>query len=309
MKRGYGSLFITSNTTLKGTVLRLPKVLLILVVCLLIGGGIGLINCFRFAYTYVYVKFGVYSLERQNHQLNLKLRFLGKLAEQKEKTMHALINFEDKARLKYGMNTISEDVRLAGIGGKPSLEEEILTSMQDPLLKKAGTIQQSIESLIRQTVLQDSTFTRLSAHVLRLNDHWTQRPSIWPAHGKITSGFGYRVHPIFNQTIFHEGLDIANSVWTPVIASASGMVSYAGTQSDYGLIIKINHDGGGFVTCYAHLVQAAVEEGQVVNRGELIGYVGNSGRSTGPHLHYEVHAQGKLDNPLFYILPAESVVD
>jgi murein DD-endopeptidase MepM/ murein hydrolase activator NlpD len=309
MKRGRGSILITSNSALKGRLLHLPRIVPIIAIGVLIGGGIGCINCIRFAFTYAYAKFGVYTLERQNHQLNLKLRFLGKLTEQKEKAMHNLVGFEDKARLKYGMNTISGDVRQAGIGGQPSVEEEVLNSLEDPLMKKAGTIQQNIESLIRQTVLQDSTFTRLSAHVLRQSDRWAQRPSIWPVHGKITSDFGYRFHPFYHYMIFHEGIDIANQVWTPVSTTASGMVSFVGTQTDYGLIVKINHDGGGFVTCYAHLVQSAVEVGQVVNRGELIGYIGNSGRSTGPHLHYEVHENDKTQNPLSYILPTETVID
>jgi murein DD-endopeptidase MepM/ murein hydrolase activator NlpD len=309
MAARHWSFYIVSNTSSKGKLVGFSRIFLVLVICFVIGGCFGLANCIRFMIAYGSAKYSVMNLEKQNYQLNQKLRFFEKLTEQKSRAMKNLIEFEDKTRLKYGVNTISEDIRKAGVGGKPNIEEEILLALEGPLLRNAGQIQQNIESLIRQVDLQDSTFGRLSYFVNRQNDRWAQRPSIWPVRGKITSEYGYRLHPILHYTIFHEGIDIANPVWTPVSATAGGIVSFVGNQNDYGLMVKINHDGGRFVTYFAHLVQSAVEEGQVVNRGELIGYVGNSGRSTGSHLHYEVREEGNAQNPLSYILPTNIVID
>jgi murein DD-endopeptidase MepM/ murein hydrolase activator NlpD len=301
--------YIHSSSSRKGLMVRLPRFVLIVLICVAVGGGLGLLNCIRSLLSYTYAKFSVYTQVRQNQQLTMKLRFLGKLTEQKTKEMRQLAQFEDVARLKYGMAAVSEDVRKAGVGGKPSMEEEILASLEDPLLKSAGKIQQNLEALIRQTIVEDSTFSRLSNHVGRQNERWLQRPSMWPAHGKLTSEYGLRYHPVYGHVIFHEGLDIASKEWTPVFASARGLVTAAGPQHDYGNVVVMNHDGGGYVTRYAHLVQTAVKSGQLVNRGDVIGYVGNTGLSTGPHLHYEVLEMGKHQDPLHYILPTDVIVD
>jgi murein DD-endopeptidase MepM/ murein hydrolase activator NlpD len=110
-------------------------------------------------------------------------------------------------------------------------------------------------------------------------------------------------------TFFHEGLDIANLRWTPIFVTADGIVNFVGYRGNYGTSVMVNHRGSGYTTVYAHLEQSAVVEGQVVKRGELIGYLGNSGRSTGPHLHYEVRKFNRFDNPMKYILPMDYIVD
>ncbi|MBD3319851.1 MAG: peptidoglycan DD-metalloendopeptidase family protein, partial [Chitinivibrionales bacterium] len=104
-------------------------------------------------------------------------------------------------------------------------------------------------------------------------------------------------------------IDIANKIWTPVFATGDGIVSFVGAKRDFGTVIEINHSGSGYETLYAHLHQTAVVEGHPVKRGELIGYLGNSGRSTGPHLHYEVKKMGRNVNPMNFILPVETVVN
>ena len=141
------------------------------------------------------------------------------------------------------------------------------------------------------------------------DDRWAQRPSIWPARGRTTSTFGYRYHPFMRGMVFHEGLDIANKIWTPIFATADGIVYSVAWRGNYGTSIMINHRGSGYITVYAHLRQSAVVEGQVVKRGELIAYLGNSGMSTGPHLHYEVRKFNKHVNPMKHILPMDIIVD
>lgn len=128
-------------------------------------------------------------------------------------------------------------------------------------------------------------------------------PTIAPVVGVITDGFGPRIDPITRQAAFHDGLDISAAYGTPVKAPADGLVVFADREAGYGRVIKINH-GYGFVTVYGHLDRILVKEGQRVKRGDIIGRVGMTGRTTGPHLHYEVWKDGEKQNPLHYILDA-----
>ncbi len=125
-------------------------------------------------------------------------------------------------------------------------------------------------------------------------------PSIWPAQGRITSPFGYRRSPFNRRMEFHGGIDIANSSGTPVMATASGRVVEASYRPGWGRLVIIDH-GYSFRTYYAHLRGYAVSVGDTVTKGEIIAYMGNSGSSTGSHLHYEVHFAGERQDPLEYM--------
>ncbi len=130
-------------------------------------------------------------------------------------------------------------------------------------------------------------------------------PSIWPVEGEMTDGFGGRRDPFGGySTEFHPGQDIRAERGTPVVVAADGEVTFAGWKNGYGQMIEVDH-GGGLATRYAHLSEIDVEVGRKIARGQLIGHVGSTGRSTGPHLHYEVRIDGESVNPLSY-LPAKS---
>jgi murein DD-endopeptidase MepM/ murein hydrolase activator NlpD len=122
-------------------------------------------------------------------------------------------------------------------------------------------------------------------------------PSIWPAHGWLTGTFGGRSDPFSGEPAFHQGLDISTEKGQPVYATADGTVESASYTGDYGNFIVIKH-GFGLVTRYGHLSRFAVKPGASVKRGDVIGYVGATGRATGAHLHYEILANGQLINPL-----------
>ncbi len=126
-------------------------------------------------------------------------------------------------------------------------------------------------------------------------------PSIWPVRGWVTSNFGYRISPFTGKRDFHAGLDIASRQGTPIKATADGVVTFVGRNGGYGKMVTVNH-GHGMVTRYAHLSKYKTKKGQKVKRGHVIGLLGNSGRSTGPHLHYEVLISGTSTNPKHYIL-------
>ncbi len=129
---------------------------------------------------------------------------------------------------------------------------------------------------------------------------------IWPVYGVISSPYGWRIHPIKKVKSFHTGIDIAAPEGAPVFAADSGVVRFAGKNGGYGYFILIDH-GGTYSTAYGHLSKIDVYVGQKVSRGQLIGRVGSTGFSTGPHLHFEVRIRGKHTNPLAYLPPRNSM--
>jgi murein DD-endopeptidase MepM/ murein hydrolase activator NlpD len=131
-------------------------------------------------------------------------------------------------------------------------------------------------------------------------------PSRMPLEGAaLTSGFGMRSHPVLGGRRQHQGIDLAAPTGTPVYATADGIISRADWYSSYGLYISVNH-GASMETRYAHLSRLAVAAGDNVKKGDLIGYVGSTGRSTGPHLHYEVRVEGLAVNPIPYMVESEA---
>ncbi|MCT4564192.1 MAG: M23 family metallopeptidase [Maledivibacter sp.] len=122
-------------------------------------------------------------------------------------------------------------------------------------------------------------------------------PDSWPVIGKITSKFGYRIHPISNRRQFHKGLDIANKSGSNITAAASGIVTYSGWNGGYGKVIIVSH-GYGYKSVYAHNKNNLVNVGDRVKKGQVIAELGSTGRSTGPHVHFEVRYNGKQIDPL-----------
>jgi murein DD-endopeptidase MepM/ murein hydrolase activator NlpD len=167
----------------------------------------------------------------------------------------------------------------------------------------------------------DQTFTMLRNVLGSLESHLTivrrkvekreslmnATPSIWPVHGWLSAGYGMRADPFNGDRDFHPGLDISADKGTPIFATAAGKVELAAPSGDYGNLVVVNH-GYGLVTRYGHLSKFSVWQGRDIKRGDIIGYVGSTGRATGPHLHYEVLANGKLMNPL-QLLVAKSSQD
>jgi murein DD-endopeptidase MepM/ murein hydrolase activator NlpD len=167
----------------------------------------------------------------------------------------------------------------------------------------ASETRTDIDGLIRRANDLSASFTdvtdRLSKNIERLSN----TPSIMPTTGWLSSEFSKaRFHPILHLTRPHEGIDLAAPYGTPVVAPAAGVVERVTVQTGYGNVLEIDH-GNGVETKYAHLSRIDVHVGQHVTRGQPIAAVGNSGLSTGPHLHYEVHVNGKVVDPLTYVLP------
>jgi murein DD-endopeptidase MepM/ murein hydrolase activator NlpD len=147
----------------------------------------------------------------------------------------------------------------------------------------------------------DGTLDQVESRLHEQLQWISSMPAITPARGILTSGFGMRRDPITSGRAFHAGLDIAAAPGAPVYAAADGVVARAGRNGGLGKAVFVSH-GYGLSTRYGHLSKIAVEPGDRVKRGDVIGYVGNTGRSTGYHLHYEVHEDGKAVNPAAYLL-------
>jgi Membrane proteins related to metalloendopeptidases len=301
--------FANSSTSNRLRSLVVGKAVICLVVAVSFLGSLGLARCVYFGASYGYAKLGMYYNLKQNHQLKQKLQFFHRFAQEEGSKISDLVTFEDKTRLKFGLEKISEDVRKAGVGGRPDNDEISIASLGDPTVIKAYAIKETLDALLRQTVIQDSTFNRVASYVELQSDMWKQRPSISPVWGRITSTFGYRVHPFTGAYILHEGLDISGNIGTPIKSAADGVVSFVGFKDYFGKVVMISHPASGYKTVFAHLQKPAVVEGQVIKRGDLVGYLGNTGRSTGPHLHYEVHKLNDLVNPMDYFLPTDTMVD
>lgn len=173
----------------------------------------------------------------------------------------------------------------------PTHRQELLARKMHNFLHQLNT-EARLEEIRQQDLMQ----------VIRSNKElWASTPSIWPTQGWISSQFGYRSSPFTMQREFHKGLDISAPTGTPIYAPAKGKVTFSGRDGGYGIALNLDH-GTGIMTRYAHLHSLAVKNGQNVTRGQLVAYVGNSGRSTGPHLHYEVRLNGVPVNPMRYIL-------
>lgn len=129
-----------------------------------------------------------------------------------------------------------------------------------------------------------------------------------PSEGRITSHFGKRTDPVFEGTAIHYGIDIASRIGTPIMAAADGRIKYVGNKTHWGNVIIIDHTKG-YQTIYAHLHKFGVCTGDTVSRGQMIGYLGNTGKSTGPHLHYEIRYFSKPLNPLSFLLPIDIIAD
>lgn len=121
-----------------------------------------------------------------------------------------------------------------------------------------------------------------------------------------TSGFGYRSDPFNRRTAFHEGADLAAFTGAPILATAPGTVTYAGTKGGYGRVVEVDH-GSGFKTVYGHMNSITVKQGQLVAIGSKLGTMGSTGRSTGPHLHYEIHFRGKSYDPIKFLRAGKHV--
>jgi len=158
-----------------------------------------------------------------------------------------------------------------------------------------------LEGLDKKVKAQEQEARALKSYFEDQQALLASAPSIWPVRGWVTSDFSVRLDPYTGERVMHEGIDVATALGTPVRAPADGTVVFAGQEGGYGHVLVLDH-GYGLKTRYGHLSRIDVKVGEKVKRGEFVAAVGNTGRSTGPHLHYEVRVNGVADNPRKFIL-------
>jgi murein DD-endopeptidase MepM/ murein hydrolase activator NlpD len=212
-----------------------------------------------------------------------------------------LNNFENKIRVIANLDQENEQESLFGVGG--SIPEDLatdvdLTKRQTGLLRE---MHEQVDNLNIATSNQKTGFSSLLEALEGQRNLLACTPAIRPVKGWETSRFGYRNSPFTGRKELHKGLDIANKEGTQVIAPADGVVKYTGRKGLLGKTMDVDH-GHGMVTRYGHLKEVLKKRGESVKRGDIIAEMGDTGRSTGPHLHYEVHLNGIPVNPVKYIL-------
>ncbi len=223
---------------------------------------------------------------------------------------------KDQLRVRYErleQVTKEKDIQVASLGSLASevsvlyglKADPVVATPSDELNERQFTSSLTQLRALKRTALSGAASLGIGMGASRglTTADWVrmaEAPTLWPVEGRITGPYGARIDPFNGEGAFHRGVDIQSSYGQPIIAPADGVVSFADFASGYGRMIAINH-GHGITTRYGHLSAFAVSEGEQVQRGDIIGYVGLSGRSTGPHLHYEVWLHDTPVNPYKYL--------
>lgn len=240
------------------------------------------------------------ALEVENQRLAQTLGQLqGRLSTLTD-TLHELERRDTRLRVLANLEPIDPQVRAAGIGGpaRPGGEPAGV------LRQQADAARADLNALLRRAALLSTSFSETADSLALHADRLASLPSILPTQGWLSSTFSaMRAHPVLHEARPHEGIDVVAPMGTPILAPGAGTVVSARWEAGYGNTVVLNH-GHGIVTKYAHASRLLVRPGQRIQRGERIALVGNSGLSTSPHLHYEVHVNGRPVNPLRYVLPS-----
>jgi murein DD-endopeptidase MepM/ murein hydrolase activator NlpD len=211
-------------------------------------------------------------------------------------------DFQKKARILAQLEDLSDDVAEVGIGGTGYEYVQTVSYLDQPTRDKIMSARTDVEKLLRQAELQRNGYQEIISSLQATSDRQRSTPSLRPVNvGFLTSRFGRRMDPITGRRSMHRGVDFSARKGTPVFAPADGVITFSGRWKTYGKVVEISH-GYGYVTRYAHLEKQLVRKGQKVKRGDIIARVGQTGKSTFSHLHYEVEVDGKRVDPLKYIL-------
>jgi murein DD-endopeptidase MepM/ murein hydrolase activator NlpD len=253
---------------------------------------------------YIQVKKKVFELGRLRQETETQksqIQFFSARIEDIEKQLSKVKEFDKRIRIIANLEKGLETPSFMGMGGpSPSDIREKLKGDKD----EQGLVfqmQSDVERLHTEVVSREESLSELEKILQGKKEMLAHTPSIWPVLGWVTSGFGFRTNPFTGLTQMHEGMDISNRTGTPVVTPADGIVLDIGNDWVHGKVLVISH-GFGISSSYSHLSNILVRAGQRVKRGVKIAEVGETGKTTGPHLHYEVRLNGIPVNPTRYIL-------
>ena len=279
----------------------LPRFLLIFFVLLLLSCSAYIISIIP---DYLTMKARITQLvkfQKENEQQKRHLLHLAQQITQMTQKMDQIREFNWRIKVMLDLRTNDDNTQFQGIGGSGA----IFLQSDSPNATYPGLVRlihYSLDGLSNEINVQKKSLTDFTNIIEHQKTVLDSTPSIWPAKGSLSSLFGYRISPFTGKKEFHNGIDIYNRINTPIVAPANGFVSASIGHHPYnGKTLSINH-GYGIATKYAHLQKILVKKGQFVKRGEVIALLGNTGLSTGPHLHYGVYLNGVPVDPLHYIL-------
>jgi murein DD-endopeptidase MepM/ murein hydrolase activator NlpD len=274
-----------------------------LVRSLFIGSILAVLLTLYIVYDYASIKRDKAELARlrtQTKEQSQQIRDLAFKIDEFTDRMEEFKQFDKKLRILANYQTRRDKKLPLGIGGSNSEETRLKEFLDQDRDKLIAGMHKGLTKLNDDAKIQEKSFTELMGFLREQKSLLAATPSIWPVKGWVTSEFGSRESPFSSGSEFHKGLDIATRMGKEVVAVADGLVIEVAYQSDDGNIVKIDHSHG-MSTAYAHLSKIAVKQGVRIKRGDLIGYVGDTGRSTGSHLHYAVYINKVPVNPRRYL--------
>jgi murein DD-endopeptidase MepM/ murein hydrolase activator NlpD len=243
-----------------------------------------------------------HNLVQENERLSRQLETILHTVDEFEARMAQNAEVEQQLRNLANLEPIPDDIRRLGVGGPPPLSELADAASRSPHVRNAREALNRLDQLNREAEFRTANFEEVLESLERTRSELDRIPSITPVRsGRFSSGYGMRVDPFTQRSTLHRGIDFSAWTGTPVMATADGLVTKAGSSGELGLMVEIDH-GNGIVTRYGHNSRLLAKVGQRVKRGDLIAEVGSTGRSTSPHCHYEIHVDGSHQNPWRYIL-------
>jgi murein DD-endopeptidase MepM/ murein hydrolase activator NlpD len=267
-----------------------------------LGAGL-VIGVIIYGITYTYIDSPKEKqLKQENAQMEAQYSLLNKKLDQITSVLEDIQHRDDNIyRVIFEAEPIPSEIRTAGFGGVNRYKELEGFSNSELIIETT----KKLDQLSKQLYIQSKSFDDVFKMAKKKENMLAAIPAIQPVQNedltRMASGYGYRMHPILKYRKFHAGMDFTAPRGTPIFATGKGTVIQADNRaSGYGNHVRIEH-GYGYITLYAHMSKIAVEEGDKVNRGDIIGYVGNTGLSAGPHCHYEVRKNDEPVNPVnFY---------
>lgn len=255
------------------------------------------------SYDYIHIRREQAELNRLKQQTAEQRRQIDGLVSKVDQfavKMDELRQVDRKIRIMAKLVVGKDKDQLLGIGGPVSEENRLRSKVVADDQAMISVIGRQVEHLMDDAAVRERSFTDLLVFLQRKKSLLAATPSVWPVLGWVTSEFGKRLSPFGSEPELHKGIDIATRAGTPVHAPADGIVAEVAYRHDLGQMVRIDH-GHGISTLFGHLSRAIVRNGTTVRKGDRIGLVGNTGRSTGSHLHYTVNMNGVAVNPRKYL--------